>query len=64
MPPDGYRSEGTPSLGEGPDARGERFFGYFFTGPALRALVKKVTRRKGETASRRYRKNGYAPITS
>jgi hypothetical protein len=24
------RSEGTPSLSEGPDARGERFFAYFF----------------------------------
>ena len=25
MPPDEYRSEGTPSLSEGPDARGEAF---------------------------------------
>ena len=30
MPPDEYRNEGTPSLGEGPDARGEPFFAYFF----------------------------------
>ncbi len=54
MSPDGYRSEGTPSLSEGPDARGERFFAYFFL-----ALVKKVSRRKGETISCRYRSNGY-----
>ncbi|WP_218585634.1 hypothetical protein, partial [Pseudomonas izuensis] len=33
---------------------GARAFGYF-------ALFK-VTRRKGETASRQYRRNGYAPI--
>ena len=52
--PDGYRTEGTPSLSEGPDARGERFFAYFFE-----AFVKKVSRRKGETISRRYRSNGY-----
>jgi hypothetical protein len=54
MPPDECRSEGTPSLSEGPDVRGERFFAYFF-----KALVKKVSRRKGETLSRRYRSNGY-----
>jgi len=30
MPPDEYRNEGTPSLSEGPDARGEPFFAYFF----------------------------------
>ena len=30
MPPDECRSEGTPSPGEGPDVRGERFFAYFF----------------------------------
>ena len=52
--PDGYRSEGTPSPGEGPDARGEPFFAYFFL-----AFEKKVSRRKGETLSRRYRNNGY-----
>jgi hypothetical protein len=55
MPPDEYRSEGTPSLGEGPDVRGERFFCLLF----LRRLLKKVSRRQGETASRRYRGNGY-----
>jgi hypothetical protein len=51
--PDGYRSEGTPSLSEGPDARGETFgsFGAFAKG----------TRRKGETISGRYRRNGYVP---
>jgi hypothetical protein len=51
MPPDEYRSEGTPSLSEGPYVRGETFgsFGAFAKG----------TRRKGETASRRYRSNGY-----
>ncbi|VVM44668.1 hypothetical protein PS645_00434 [Pseudomonas fluorescens] len=54
MSPDGCRSEGTPSPSEGPDARGEPFFAYFFL-----AFEKKVSRRKGETASRRYRRNGY-----
>ncbi len=51
MPPDEYRSEGTPSPGEGPYVRGETFgsFGAFAKG----------TRRKGETISRRYRSNGY-----
>jgi hypothetical protein len=34
--------------------------GYLFAGPALRRL-KKVTRRKGETASRNTRRNGYTP---
>jgi hypothetical protein len=53
MPPDECRSEGTPSLSEGPYVRGETF-GYF-------GAFAKVTRRKGETASRRYRRNGYAP---
>jgi len=53
MPPDGHRSEGTPSLSEGPYVRGETFgsFGAFAKG----------TRRKGETISRRYRRNGYVP---
>jgi hypothetical protein len=52
MPPDEYRNEGTPSLSEGPDARGETFgsFGAFAKG----------TRRKGETISGRYRNNGYS----
>jgi hypothetical protein len=49
--PDGYRNEGTPSLSEGPDARGETF-GYF-------GAFAKVTRRKGGTISGRYRRNGY-----
>jgi hypothetical protein len=57
MPPDECRSEGTPSPSEGPYVRGKRFFGYFFL-----ALVKKVTRRKGETLSRRYRSNGYVHV--
>ena len=57
MPPDEYRSEGTPSLSEGPDARGEPFFAYFFL-----ALEKKVSRRKGETQSGRYRRNGYVHL--
>ena len=50
MPPDEYRSEGTPSLSEGPDVRGETFgsFGAFAKG----------TRRKGETTSRHNPKNG------
>ncbi|TWC45541.1 hypothetical protein FBY04_13629 [Pseudomonas sp. SJZ080] len=52
MPPDECRSEGTPSLSEGPDARGETF--WFLLG-----RLPKGTRRKGETASRRYRRNGY-----
>ena len=54
MSPDEYRSEGTPSLSEGPDAWGEPFFAYFFL-----AFEKKVSRRKGETLSGRYRSNGY-----
>ncbi len=51
MPPDEYRSEGTPSLSEGPYVRGETFgsFGAFAKG----------TRRKGETIGGRYRRNGY-----
>ncbi len=54
MPPDECRSEGTPSLGEGPYVRGETFW-------FLLCRLTKGTRRKGETASRRYRSNGYAP---
>ncbi len=51
MPPDEYRSEGTPSLSEGPYVRGKTFgsFGAFAKG----------TRRKGETASRCNRRNEY-----
>ena len=52
MPPDEYRSEGTPSLSEGPYVRGETFW-------LLLGRLPKVTRRKGETISRRYRSNGY-----
>ncbi|SEB68931.1 hypothetical protein PS893_03087 [Pseudomonas fluorescens] len=52
MPPDEYRSEGTPSLSEGPYVRGETFW-------LLLGRLPKGTRRKGETASRRYRSNGY-----
>ncbi len=54
MPPDECRSEGTPSPGEGPYVRGERFLLPFL------GACKKGSRRKGETASRRYRRNGYA----
>ncbi len=50
--PDGYRSEGTPSPGEGPDARGETF--WFLLG-----RLPKGTRCKSETISGRYRRNGY-----
>ncbi|MGF6202979.1 hypothetical protein QF012_005039 [Pseudomonas laurylsulfatiphila] len=32
MPPDEYRSEGTPSLSEGPYVRGERFLLLFLLG--------------------------------
>ena len=52
MPPDGYRNEGTPSLSEGPYAWGETF--WFLLG-----RLPKGTRRKGETISGRYRRNGY-----
>jgi hypothetical protein len=51
MPPDECRSEGTPSLSEGPDAWGEPFGSFL--------AFEKGTRRKGETASRPYRSNGY-----
>ena len=51
MPPDECRSEGTPSLSEGPYVRGETF-GYF-------GAFAKVTRCKSGTISRRYRRNGY-----
>src|SRR5471030_796671 len=54
MPPDEYRSEGTPSPSEEPYARGEPFGVLFWR-------LKKVPRRKGETISRHYRSNGYVP---
>ena len=55
MRPDGSRSEGTPSPSERAERRGKPFFAYFFE-----AFVKKVSRRKGETASRHTRSNGYS----
>ncbi len=55
MPPDECRSEGTPSLGEVPYAWGERFCLLFWR-------LKKVSRRKGETLSGRYRRNGYVHL--
>jgi len=54
MPPDECRSEGTPSLSEGPDVRGETF-AYF-------GAFAKVRRRKGATKSSRYRSNGYVHL--
>ena len=54
MPPDECRSEGTPSLSEGPYVRGETF-GYF-------GAFAKVTRRKGGTLGGRYRRNGYVHL--
>ncbi len=56
MPPDECRSEGTPSLSEGPYVRGETFW-FLLAGHTGR--LPKGTRRKGETTSRRYRRNGY-----
>ena len=53
MPPDGHRSEGTLSLSEVPYA-GAKPFGLPFR------RLEKVTRCKSETASSRYRSNGYA----
>ncbi len=51
MPPDESRNEGTPSPSEGPNA-GAQTFGSF-------GAFAKGTRRKGETASRSTRRNGY-----
>ena len=51
--PDECRSEGTPSLGEGPDAGARPLL-------PLGRLPKGVGR-QGETASGRYRRNGYVP---
>ena len=53
VPPDESRSEGTPSLGEVPNAGAQRFWLIFWR-------LKKVTRRKGETLRSRYRSNGYS----
>ena len=58
MPPDESRSEGTPSLSERAERWDKPFFAYFFE-----AFVKKVSRRKGETASGNPRRNGYSPET-
>lgn len=55
MPPDGHRSEGTPSPGEVPYA-GAKPFAYF-------SASGKVSRCKSETASSPNRSNGYAPKT-
>ncbi len=52
MPPDECRSEGTPSLGEVPYAWGKPFW-------VLLWRLTKGPRRKGETLSGRYRRNGY-----
>jgi hypothetical protein len=37
--PDGYRNEGTPSLSEGPDARGEPFWVLFWRSLRVRLPV-------------------------
>ena len=47
------------SPSEGPNAGASVFLLIFF-GPAFRALVKKVSRRKGETASSHTRSKGHA----
>ena len=52
-PPEQCRSEGMPSLGEAPNG-GAKPFGSFLA-------FEKGTRCKSETASRRYRRNGYVP---
>ena len=51
-PPEQCRSEGMPSLGEAPNG-GAKALGYLG--------LFQVTRRKGETVSGRYRRNGYVP---
>ena len=56
MPPDQSRSEGTPSLSEGPYVRAETFW-------LLLGRLPKVTRRKGGTPRSRYRSNGYTPTS-
>ena len=53
MRPDGSRSEGTPSPSERAERRSKRFLLTFL------GACKKVSRRKGETVSGRYRSNGY-----
>src|SRR5471032_1998472 len=51
-PTDSSRSEGTPSLSEGPSGGAETFW-------LLLGRLPKVTRCKSGTISRRYRSNGY-----
>ena len=51
------RNEGMPSISEAPNDRGKS--AWLLTAGPRRLL--QVTRRKGETNSRRYRRNGYAP---
>ncbi|AXK55747.1 hypothetical protein DWF74_21065 [Pseudomonas protegens] len=53
VPPEQCRSEGTPSLGEGPDAGAGGLW--------LLWAFSKVTRCKSGTPSRRNRSNGYVP---
>ena len=53
-PPDRSRSEGTPSSSERAERWSKRFLLTF------EVFVKKVSRRKGETLSGRYRGNGYS----
>ncbi len=48
------RSEGTLSLGEGPNERGKNLL-------VTLGFFSKVTRRKGGTLSRLYQRNGYIP---
>jgi len=54
MRPDEFRSEGTPSFSERAERWGKRFLLTFLD------VCKKVSRRKGETASRSPRRNGYS----
>ena len=54
MRPDEFRNEGTPSPSERAERWGKRFLLTFL------GACKKVSRRKGETVSGRYRSNGYA----
>jgi hypothetical protein len=53
-PPEQCRSEGMPSLGEAPNGGAEALW--------LLSRFSKVTRCKSETASRRYRRNGYVRL--
>jgi hypothetical protein len=55
-PPEQCRSEGMPSHSEAPNGGARALW--------LLSRFSKVTRCKSETASRRYRRNGYAPRTN